>query len=1213
MARRRSPHDSPLMYRRRNRAAYPNSLPGSRSSSPGRNVKMKRAMFENNSFDQTGNKQDLGNNEFEEITIEGVEEFNRVYDSARKINSPASASQSPHVSPVKKSTESSGGRQEFQTTNVFNATKNAKNNSVVSVIDRTNARIIPDYVAAVPKPLNEPNRIVETIANENVERRRIVKRRGGEGNRAQRRYQTLQDSTQIQAAKQRYQPNYIQPVVSSTSAKKYGVADSDVYSQAKRDTLHNNERNISTTNEQKTRPQVQHLKSWELRTRLPSSGDSSSSEMPTSVEHQTTNYIEVKQSNKFESGKKPAARTGRRLHRQRFHNSQQTPSTETDQPMLTSPSKQQAAVHIHSLNTGMDTTHSSWSHQQSGVHQELPSSQTSHSGRRERVRRRPKPPFVAETEEKYSTIPADFRPGEMTNILISGDRQDTSLQAATSDSNCNRARSSNQNELMITNEQTLVSLENAKKESSDVNGDTANHSVHNQHLQTNHSSDKTRFATSHKDSTEKSFVAIAAGRTKQVDNLRNIFSSAEQQGKIEFGRAYQKAKQKFVNQESSGNEVIKAKDDHVSHSQPMLTVTKISEDYWPRDEATQRLLMRNHSNNSDMHKNVDSSSVKLNEKSRMTERITVNQADVSHESLNTSEPLQSPKETNLSDPIDFNDCDFKLYNSSNCKSHKPNEVSLQNDHQSVKVGANQSEKLTPAKWSFDDPDSKLEAFEFDSNYNSSGGDISKTHSSLNSRDFGSKDSNTLINSSSSIDSHLQSNSSLFSPVATSERKNSIVSNSKPLPRAYIASTENKNSVESLDEGCCVDDGSTTELSNFGSAASFSAYANLDRGENRMNPLGKRRRKGSAANGHHGSDSSNNSGESNRSLSDPTANRKKSPNSAEEETGAIDSNFQYPLKSKDNKESHHPEKSSSRSDESECSDTGSMQSDSTDKIQNDNLEPHIIEEMLEQKGLKTIKKKSRSDPDSKAVLTASLMNKGDLEMTSLLSSNSDPNLADKLDAKTLGRRHPHSRSSVTSDRRSHESSVTHIADITQSIEQLSHSLAYEQDLGGSKTFHPQEKNLREQANIQSDSESFFKPIREGKADFIRTKDEPHPVDNPLEQEEEMFNKICEMMTKPEVKSAKESVAHVRSCSEPVGTETLDTNLARKLYERGRRPGIVQAPSLSDVLHGDSNSPKPLSNSMERMPSATLPRTTTPRGLDYHTFHKARSTLVSCLIL
>ena len=1164
---------------------YPNSLPGSRSSSPGRNVMTKKAIFEhpNNTTTSTSleKKEGYGHHsayqyDSQEIKIEGVEEFEEIYNSTIKKNT-----QNLPSFVTKPSAHSYGeNRALAYETSPHNARKTS---AAPGNIDRSNAPIIPDYVSAKANLYDRR----EAFANENAERRRFTKRARAEGRNA-RRYQTLQDRslvTQVAQQAKKYQPNYIQLVPTSQSPKGHGDSETDVYSQEKRDTALNSRSFISAPNEQKIRNQVKAFEKWQHRTRLPSSGDSSNNEMTTSLENRkkTSNYIDSKPIGTFKTDpEKQMNKTGRRQQRLRNHNDSIMQGCEKQ----SSSSNQQSFQHSnsHKLESGNEFISSIAQHPVTAQDVSVT------TNRRTRMRRRP--PLVPEVEEKYSTIPANFRPGEATNSLINREQQseprNDRLQA--SDSICNHARSGGRNELMITDEQTLVSSEDTKKKSSDVKEDIANHSVHTQSLQSNHSSDKPRYATGFRGATEK--TAPTPNRSKQIDDLRKIFNG-DQLNKIEYGTAYNNKGQKTIGREIGRRieEIVKPENEFVAHSQPQLKVIKIGEDFWPKDAATEKLLKRNSTNSNEMLKNVTSDSKKSTEVAGNLPSQSV-----------TDEMLRSPKETNLNDPIDFS-VEHASPNSYPGTGFPPKAPKTVTDSCTQTVSSRTADSVTSQaneiKRDYTDIDAKLDAF--DSNYNSSGGDLSKVSTGYDAND------SSIYKDAIIYEAHIQPDALL--PASPSERKNSTVSLSTPLPRTIL---DTKNSVESLDEG--IDDRGS---SNFGSIPSFPTTISAREIIENLVPSAsnRRRRKGSAAAGQHGSDTSNNSGESNRSLSDPTADRKKSPNSAEEE-GPVDSNMQYPLKTKEYKESRKND--DAKSDVSERSDTGSILSDTIDKMDEEVNHLCINEEALLPKGVKNNKKKSFSDPDSKAV-AASMLNKNDIEATSLQGSSSDPNLAEAMDSRgSLSRVHSASRSShetsLASERLSKESSISDIADITRSIGQLSESLASDQDLNKptSKKFHPQQKVPSETSRLTGENDSFFKPISESETDLQAPANNQRSPSVDLAKEEEQFNEMLNSMVStptysnsPEVKP---TVAHGRSVSEPATDYLNNARLSRSsAADKGRRrPGIVQAPSLSDVLHGDTHSPKPTS-SLERIPSATLPRSN--HGLDYNSFHNNRPALVS----
>ena len=1198
LEKQKSPPNSPAYRRRRERKVniYPSSLPGSRSSSPGRNVMSKRAIFEDNSNSLSvhAGKKEAGfrdHSTFHDndhvIPIEEVEEFDRVYNSAIKKNNSSINSYetktcaNTYVEKHFMHVESSNNARKIAATPESN-------------IDR-NARIIPDYVSAVTKIDLQERR--EGFTSEVVERRRPTKRPGRVDGSRSGRYRTIHDSSALmqanQSAKQHYLPNYIQPVSATQNAKTH-EDDPDVSNQRKRDALHNNRSVISTPNEQRIRYQVQKFENWQQqRGRLPSSSDSSNNETSTASAEKLkkpANHIDSKLLDTFERDtEKRLARTGKIHQRCR---SRDVSLLSQDQNNLSSSTNQQTDNNIRSDTVQMNSDYVA---KPSVAKQAQTTSQNTASTTSRRTRLRKRQPIVSTTEEKYSTMPADFRPGEVPNALIKHERhrKTNRLLDASSNGNCNQEGFSNRNELMITNKQTSVSLEDAETKRHDVEGDIANHSVHNQSLQTNHSSDKSRSATSLRGIADN--ANSAQNRSKQVESLRSYFTS-EQSSKIEFSRAYTKEKGK--NREIKQHrveEIVKPDIEHVSHSQP-LRVVKISEDYWPRDEDTERLLMRNSSYN-DMQKNVRSDSKQSTKMTGLLEHAP--SAQTSHIALITDELLSLPKETNLCDPIDstvdsFNhdsyydgglqSKDDKSFSDFSSKTaHIATQVNEVTDGKRDHV----IKKIRPieTKWNYDVIDAKLEAD--DSNYNSSGGDLSKTQLGCDSQEFIYQETPNNHN---------------YPPVSPSQRKDSIVLSSEALVKNPVA-VDTKRSAESLDEGCVSDDAPS---SIFGSIPSFSASASKrEIIENLFPPSNRRRRKASAVAGQHGSDTSNTSGESNRSLSDPLANRKKSPNSAEEE-GPVDSNFQYPLKPKVYKDAHIYQMDDAKSDVSERSDNGSIESDIVENMDTISHEPKNFEEVTPLKGFKSIKKKSFSDPDSKAVLTAGLINKNDFEATSLHGSSSDPNLAEAIDSQgSLARIHSVSRSShetsLASDRFSKESSNSDIAVITQSIEMLSHSLA-EQDLErpASKKFHPK-KMLLEMSEVQSENDNFFKPIREGETELPTSSTEQRSPSVDLGKEEEKFNEIYEMMDPKNRKSPeiKKSI-HGRSASEPV-TDSLNSGRRAKSVsdERIRRPGIVQAPALTDVLHDDGLSPKPVSPS-ERI-AATLPRASAPHGLDYNSFH------------
>ena len=1183
MEKRNLPNGSPLAFRRHNRGtnAYPNSLPGSRSSSPGRNVMTKRAIFEENNVSKNTGLSKKGN-EVAEIKIEGVEEFDKIYNSTWK-----------------------------QSTALFESKpspNNSESEKILGEIKSDNTarrRIVPDYVSIVSKPVANQNEGVSSSSVSECKRNSKRVRNRGEGSR----YQTLQvrssygneKSRSTSTVKQPYLPAYIQPMPNTSGAK-----DFDAYSQVKRDTINSS----SISSEPRTRTQDQR-KNPQLRNRLPSSGDSSNSDLPpTNTESlKPMDYLVAKQlqASDLETNRQMSRNMRRQQRQQRQQNvQQQTPENETYNKGSIDRFNQQTVKDINGSKPQI-------SYPAVGL-KSIQSAEV--IGRRGRPRRRPRAAVATETEEKYSTVPADFRPAEAANDFIKLVSNTETAQTKSSETNRYKNCDENRNELIITDGQTRVALEDVRKKKADVNKNIAYHLVYNQSLQTNQSTDKSAVATSQKGFGE------SAVRSKQIEDLKNIFN-AEQQGTIEFGIAYNKKPPSQVAIRRV-KEPQKIETEHVTYSQPMLKVTKIGEDYWPRDADTEKLLKRNSSSKVDTKDNAESASEDTSINSEASQNLSVKESSLSEKLSKSVAMLRSPKETNLCDPVEPS-------SPSTCSA----------SHSFSFTPAEKTKGVSLDKWELHDPDSKLK--DFDQSFESSGGDLSKSHPGSDVHEFLFKNSDDLLSDIAfpvlrSIEmkgkmlylgqdhqtigqTYLEETKIKEEPkcldnkatkqpekitdpweyeipaqtTATCPRKTSV-SQSTALKRQNLF--ENRNSVESVDEGCCVDMGSASELSNSGKLDTLHLLDAV---------TVRRRRKGSAANGQNGSDSSN--GESNRSLSDPTASRRKSPNNTEEETGAVDSNFQYPLKPKGSKDPNNNRFDDARSEVSDCV---SMQSSSFDAMQNIINEPHDFDQALEMKGNKVAKKKSFSDPDSTAVITAGLINKMDADLDRRSISSSDPNLVAKADVS--GSVNEIIQGSSLGWKLNDSQSVS---DITQSLEQMSQSLATDNHVSNIKQrpIYSEEKS-----EILNENDSFFGPIREREVDkdlqLTENQERQSTIENPFEQEEEQFNQICnEMMNQSDSSTSKASIAHLRSCSEPVVMDTYDEAFSRKVSAKGRRPGIVQAPSLSDVLLGNGSSQQEASPKSDRrggMTSATLPRTATPRGLDYRNYHSGAGKLVNTIV-
>lgn len=1203
---------SPSGVRRRNRQApvYPNSLPGSRSSSPGRNVMMKRAMFEENSSSNLLNSPSPKSksatnkppqNDTDIINIEGVEEFESVYNSTIK------QSQKSYISSTSFAVSNPSGnanKQKLSNRNNTSVVSSSSKENKLSPNPETGDRgaskyIIPDYVSAVSV------QSVDTYKRK-VERPARLREDGARS----RRHQTLQgrinhapdDALAMRTKK--YLPTYIQPVFTERKSKGSFGNESDVFTQ-KRDASQSNRVHAY---EQTGKNQVKLHTSRLSRQRFASSEDSNSSEMSTNQDSMKKSSETVETQRTEREKEKPTSRSARRQIRR---NTQ-------EQNKTTSPSIEQSAKEICGNKVTIDGQNNLSDQQSVGVGVEsLKQSDNSKvgasrdkptAGRRVRHRNRHKQQpqiHVAETEDKYSTLPADFKPAENTSFLISGGPN--SAQNTLLSNNRTQSHLASRNELMIRDEQTSAVSENVGKKGTDAIRDIANHPVHKQSLLTNQSTDKTDSNTIRRGSAERrsNLSSTFQAKLKEAESRSKFVS--DNQVKFEFGVAYNKnrPKQDSAVQSQRLKQTATKEPENVAYSQPMLKATKISEDYWPRDEATEKLLNRNHSSNA-----LSSAAEQSSSMSESVNYTSSEQSAISRSALVNLDILSS-KETNLNDPVETTV--FDDFSRSPGFSQEPNPSSqsvvirspVENNASSDSgVKNKESQNLVLGQkplsgWSYDDPDSKLNDFykdlsEIETNtgknnplpesdkprFKTSNSDLnlptlrditlkgkplfvaeypsSRTNASASSKQFGKETSNTRTSeaettgnkTSRSSNSSVHSSSNMVGDISTSERKNSVVSESTALPKNGN-SLNVRNSTES-DEGYGGPDPNIVE-------ENYAMFNKTPR-KPRSDLIGnRRRRKASSANGQSGSDCSNNGENTNRSLSDPTHDRKKSPNLEEDETRAIDSNYEVALNSKALDDQDIP------CSISECSDATSIQSSCLNEshlgINEDNSS------LIDSSSTVSKKKKSFSDPDSNAVITARLLNQNNLRLNinSTSNSSSDSNLPETIESRSTFQPERTIKDVVNSSGWiSTGSSRSDIGDHPQPIDKNVYSDEFEKEV---QSKYNRRKNPK--------SRKFYKPVVPDPSFRDVTKSEGHfePIrnvenENPVEEEEGAFKLVFESMKKSDTLSVPQPI-HERSASEPVSTE--NSIAYRKISERGRRAGIVQAPSLNDVLKSENALP------------------------------------------
>ena len=1193
---------SPSGVQRPNKQApvYPNSLPGSRSSSPGRNVMMKRAMFEGNSPSRSSSSsrnrsphisvEASTRNDTDIIKIEGVEEFESVYNSSIKRN-PVSyvSSTSFPISNTSDAFEKPKSTDQIESSNIT-VSEDEGSNKTSEVGDQSSGKgIFPDYISAV---LKQPSDVYKRKVERSVRLRE-------DGVRS-RRHQTLQgpishapnELHSTSTRKQQYVPTYVQPVASQSSAKANSVSEIDAFTQ-KRDASQSNRLNTyELTGKSQPKTQLTRLS----RQRFASSGDSNSSEMSINQERLKKSKELVELQRQELEGEKSISRLAKRHLRQ---NAQ-------EQNNSTNQSIEQSAKEVCGNNTvanqnylnaqrsiGVDLQIKKQSEGKPEAAKDKVAIGRTRTRQRNRTRQKQQPRFcIAETEDKYSTLPADFKPAEVTNVLINSELKcdPSSVKNPLPSDNCTETHLPNRNELMITDEQTSVVLENSRKKVSDAKRDIANHK---QSLQTNQSIDKHspshRGLVDRRPQTNSEFQA----KRKQSENRSKLVSDLS--AKFESGFTDYKAKPKedIAARNQRVRQAAKPEPANEAYSQPMLKATIIKKDYWPRDKVTEKLLNHHHSSS-----NLSSTALEqLNNMSESAAYSSKKQLNLARSVLTNVNLLSSSKETNLNDPVEMPAVNNSLNASKSLyKPHLEIEPTIgehtdnrdRTDYSGIKNDFQKNVSEPLKEWNYDDLDSKLNNFSenfSDTQSNTGNQDRSrdlvnrrfkKSDSDLNlpslreitlrgktlfvadegspsrvaaptSNKLPDKESTKVISSEGVLMSTKQSwpsssssqgSNNIITNKSTSERKNSIVSESTALPKSGN-SLQVRNSTES-DEGCYVDEVNAVDSSIVqANIANFTKNHGKTRND-LLSSGGRRRRKGSAATGQSSSDGSNNGENPNRSLSDPTHNRKKSPNlEKEEELRAIDSNFEVALKL------NNLENGDVCCNMSECSDATSIQSsslnDSQVAINDDNLTSIS----------KSLKTKTFPATNSKETTTAQLLKKNDsiLSLSSSCSSYSDSNLPETMESQRnsqCGKRVEEAVDSYGSI--SSGSSMSDVGDRSQPINKPSQFEDLDREL----------EDLRKKASDRRESSK----IESSYAFDVLEKDDDPVSENPLEKEEGEFQEILESMNKC-VK-----LSHELSSNEFEIGDSLENAMARKVSVRGRRAGIVMAPSLNDVLGNES---------------------------------------------
>nr|XP_026696639.1 rho guanine nucleotide exchange factor 17-like isoform X3 [Ciona intestinalis] len=1262
-----------------------------------------------------------------EVTIPGEEEFNIMFDTVRKLSRDSETMSINNYSKLVDAFSKTTGdakRSEIKLKQTLNniggnhfATCEGKRANYNHTAESDRSRIVPDYITRVNES-SKPNfasakpSVKSAVQQKQEPDRAMAKRRRERSGRgARRQHLRLENGTSTaddsavgqanQANAIKYLPTYIQPVV-ETPRQQHRTADYDIFQHKKHTYTTGSTANGRSSRKSFVDRQVARI--GDNRLSSSSSSDNSSVE-DSSTRSSTRPAKSVQDISDADSESQPGRRTRRNRLRNRAN--QQRPIHTPDYVIATPPRK------VSDHGVGTSDISRQLANKVSSVNDRSPKTSEASDYMGKQYQSREKRPSV-DSVGKISTSPRNFQPTTVQNLVEgridhSTPNEATVVPKVQPKLGRETGRRESREKLIISGKQISAPLEEVQKEGSPTQINSTNQSPNN----------------------PVSDVAVQSNKEQLKTKFGHAFNSSKPSEQVNS-----KTDQAKRDRRTSLNEAdADADNEQVVHSQPMLKARKVSEDYWPRDEVTEKLLQSRST-----HSSISSSKPSLmpvSEAPTSTEQS--NEVHAMKESLGHKQSLVTvmhlPKETNLSDPqvlssepmfVKGSPCDKLKHNQDdsvlhvadviNAKQTTERNAAAQTPRTLVRGHSNSSEAQrnsssssnachkhtrsqstdstasnpeayttltkqvvshkpppTPV-WSFEETDRKLRQYDktlpSDASLNNttvcngtttdswaSSNDAAVLQSELNDltptlRDisingsplyvapkFASYSANkpasvqvsphvrttqapvvcddmarhAVVTSSSA--SGVSNNSSTIS---TSSRKSSVVSLSTALRKgsANSACSPPPPSTVEIDEGCYTEEDVTAKGSPMSAPFAHPGFTLgedeiLDKSEFQNGPSNnnRRRRKYSAA-GHSGSDVSN---ESVRSLSDPIPVRGKDLVGTED--GAVDGSYIVSLNQHDTAETV-PDRNSV-SDLSLYSENTSLPDDASDKLVNEpekrkEQEDHTLAVQGTKTGGKTIKKKSFSDPNANAVLTAGLIGSMNAEMESpaLYNSSSEPALSEQTDE--LGELNQFHIYQSTKHSGNHTKDnvlpSSGIGDMTHSIEEMSKLLLAEHTVMSPRSAR---RNMtlksRKRAQIEQMKSKETVPLN----NFIQN--ELHiqiaasvdpVVEDIFEKEEEQFQQMYESMTGaiPE----KMPVVHTRSCSEPVPMDKLENRLVQKASERGRRAGIVQAPSLNDVM-GDNRIPPPtesplkhtkqLSNSVDRIHSATLPRAAGSRGLGF----------------
>ncbi|XP_076799492.1 uncharacterized protein LOC143444218 isoform X2 [Clavelina lepadiformis] len=1252
--------------RRRNLIVNKTSIsdPQSKATSPARSPRFTRAGFQGTEVTSSKMKFGSGSPDMKrreirsrfrsespiigasgEVIIEGEDEFNQTCNSIENLsrNNPEKTNpgRSKFVEAFSKPLSDSKSDDGMSSSTLIVDRKNSNQNfdstankDVKSVdkaqIDRAGDHIAPNYVSSFSKVGGR--RIADS--NETSEDKTMSRRRervaGGRTKHMQPQQEQNGQRLEENKIASHYLPAYIQPVVSNVPRV---VKNSDA------DVIFNSHNSYRRQNSRTVHSQMSSS----------TSGDSGN-EAPNQVQRLRVAFNEGKLTPDT-SDNEPETHTGRR-RRPRPRNRTAGRSSHTPDYLLTNRSKNTESTFNTRTLAGSKPINSA----------------PQGTGRRSKNRKQ----YFVETDDKYNTLPADFRAIDTQNVSVYDTREKVFTSNSSHQNKFRRGLtqddSPNLSQLMISGAQTSVALEGSAKEEDATHRNRSNQSQDFKqssakpddqcNVPVRKEANRAAIAPGCNATLDKSSHTFTQSKPNQIGQIKSLFNTAEVP-KTEFGVTYSSKQQqerrapvlRLTTPEKPRHET------EVVLSQPMLKVKKLSEDFWPRDEATQKLLNRG---SNPMH--YDSSQITenglemLNNMSdvppsqEQTMHVANGQQGASGSDLGQ---LRSSKQTNLNGPscedsrAKTNNVDSIPYLNSHESESVKNEKRKSGQRSQTKTLESRKDAVTSptSKWSFDDPDEKLKAFDTLANANENNNEadssvIIKNRRTSNSNVISEVDrkkfpssvhnatitntnhvvptyngndyvdetpvqtptneydaqSNTTIESVFSSDqvvsqTGMLGGSNMSSTISTSTRKTSVVSQSTALRRNKSLSSLKDPSNESadIDEGCFVEDEIFNKNSPF--EQDFNETSQNDNRTGTATQNSRRRRKFSAA--EQTSDSSDTSGEtlsSARSLSDLTPSHKKSM------TDKVSMTVEY--KTGHTSADDTCSGINSASDLSTFSENTSMQDDFGKQVEKIIGDTSKIDEALasfDAKNIsKTLKKKSYSDPNANAVMMAGgLMGKksNEIDLNNLYNSSSEPALSEQLDE--LGELIPF-RNPINSHIKSARTKTTKtqgIGALTESIQEMSKSLLMD------TTMSP--RTVRKNASMKA-----RKRAENAKVVIVdKVISPPTMFDNPVEQEEEQFKRICEEMANSE-KVPVGPVAHARSCSEPAVVDTKDSNmLARKLSGRGRRAGIVEAPPLTMMMNDKNNNSNlktsKYGGSVDRI-SSTLPRAAGNHRLDYQAY-------------